>query len=114
MQSMPQVRVGFPNDFRPQPVRLPDAVTLAIRSSREIVAFFRDHPDVANDFVTESLDKRWMPSTFIEHLGKTYRVGWFTAECKVECEAIFDNLADAATDYLLFSLGKARCTPKIA
>jgi hypothetical protein len=77
----------------------------------EIAAFFRDHPKAAHDLMMESGDKRWTPSTFIESRGKKYRVGWLSSECQFECEAAFDNLADAATDYLLFSMGKSRWTP---
>jgi hypothetical protein len=39
-------------------------------------------------------------------------VGWFTRDAKYQCVQEFSTLADAATDYLLFSLGKGRWTPQ--
>ena len=41
----------------------------------------------------------------------SFKVGWFTRDAQCECVKEFENLADAATDYLLFSLGKGRWTP---
>jgi len=102
---------GFPKDFRPQRVRLANATTLAELPPIAIVNYFRDNPSAARELLLESGDKRFTPSTFIEGRGKTYRVGWLSSEIKFECEASFQNLADAATDYLLFSLGKSRWLP---
>jgi hypothetical protein len=50
--------------------------------------------------------------TFISENGDgSFRVGWFTRDAKYDSIKEFQNLADAATDYLLFSLGKGRWTP---
>lgn len=61
--------------------------------------------------LNESYDKRFTPSSFIEKQGKVFRVGWFTNDAKYRCVQEFSNLADAATDYLLFSPGKGCWTP---
>ncbi len=37
-----------------------------------------------------------------------FSFGWFSRKKGYQCERRFSNLADAATDYLLFSLGKGR------
>jgi hypothetical protein len=60
----------------------------------------RDHPETAEALLHESQDKRFTPSTFVTETGKGFEVGWFTENAEYEC--------DAATDYLLFSLGKGR------
>lgn len=61
--------------------------------------------------ISESYDKRFTPSSFIMENSGGFRVGWFTRNAKYECVREFTDLADAATDYLLFSLGKGRWTP---
>ncbi len=73
-----------------------------------IAAYFREHPAVANDLLSESYDKRYVPSTFIAEEGNGFRVGWYSHG--YSSVQHFSNLADAATDYLLFSLGKGRWT----
>lgn len=108
---MTAIPPGFPKDFRPQRIRLANATSLAELPPAEIVIYFRNNPNAARDLLLESGDKRFTPSTFIEGRGKTYRVGWLSSAIKFECEASFQNLADAATDYLLFSLGKSRWLP---
>ena len=102
---------GFPKRFRRQSIDMAGAKRLAELPPAEIAAYFRSHPHAAEQLFNESGDKRVSPSTFIEDYSSGYRVGWLSADCNYECEAQFDNLADAATDYLLFSLGKARWTP---
>lgn len=62
-------------------------------------------------WLNESYDKRYTPSTFIEEKGNCFRVGWFTKKATYHCVQEFSTLAEAATDYLLFSLGKGRWTP---
>jgi len=60
----------------------------------------------------ESYDKRFSPSSFIVEEGVgLFRVGWYSTDLGYECVKDFSSLADAATDYLLFSLGKGRWTP---
>src|SRR4051812_46838695 len=75
----------------------------------EIAKYFRKHPEVATALLRESYDKRFAPSTFIEERNGGLRVGWLTTQAT--CVREFSNLPDAATDYLLFSLGKGRWIP---
>jgi hypothetical protein len=74
----------------------------------DIAVYFRDHPETAKDLLHESYDKRCTPSTFLEEEGDGFRVGWFSSKLERTCVKDFSNLAGAATDYLLFSLGKGR------
>ena len=60
--------------------------------------------------LSESYDKRYSPSTFIMEQGDGFLVGWVSSRAGHLAERQFSNLADAATDYLLFSLGKGRWT----
>ena len=103
---------GFPKGFRVQRIGVTSAVNISHLPGTEIASYFRDHPGIARGLVIESQDKRYTPSTFIsENTDGSFRVGWFTRDAKYECVKQFANLADAATDYLLFSLGKSRWTP---
>ena len=74
--------------------------------SAEIAAYFRSHRPIAEALLPESYDKRYSPSTFIQEAGGGFNVGWYDKGHK--CVQLHSNLADAATDYLLFSLGKGR------
>jgi hypothetical protein len=65
----------------------------------------------AKDLLRESSDKRFTPSSFIIEESDGFRVGWFSSRLERKCVKQFRSLADAATDYLLFSLGKGRWTP---
>jgi len=87
------------------------AKDLASRSPSEIFLYFCDHPDIARLLLHESYDKRCTPSTFIEETGSGFKVGWLSRKLERECEREFSTLADAATDYLWFSLGKGRWRP---
>jgi hypothetical protein len=101
----------FPEEFTIQRVRLPAAKSLADLQPAHIAAYFRDHPEQANDLLYESYDKRFTPSSFIAEEGHIYQVGWYSKRAGYMCVRQFSNLADAATDYLLFSLGKCRWHP---
>ncbi|MBZ5720136.1 MAG: hypothetical protein LAO03_07120 [Acidobacteriia bacterium] len=79
--------------------------------SSEIVRYLREHPETARALLGESYDKRFTPSSFIVEEAEGFMVGWFTRNAKRECVQEFSDLPDAATDYLLFSLGKGRWTP---
>jgi hypothetical protein len=48
----------------------------------------------------------------MEEEGDGFRVGWFSSKLGRECGKDYSNLADEATDYLLFSLGKGRWAPE--
>lgn len=101
---------GFPPDFTVQRIETVGAKPLSNLTAPEIAAYLRQNPSVANDLLLESYDKRFTPSTFIAEQGDEYRVGWFSRR-GYECERRFATLIDAATDYVLFSLGKGRWTP---
>jgi hypothetical protein len=77
----------------------------------DIAKYFRQHPEIARALLNESCDKRFTPSTFIAEQGPATRGGWFTRDAKYQCVPQFSDLADAATDYLVFSLGKGRRNP---
>jgi len=67
---------------------------------------------IAKLLLYESYDKRFTPSTFIKEDGKGFSVGWYSRKLEYECVREFSSLADAATDYLIFSRGKSRWTPE--
>ena len=100
----------FPEEFSVQRVRV-SAEGLAGLPPADIATYFRDHPREAKDLLNESYDKRFTPSSFIAEEGGGFRVGWFFPRFEYKCVRKFSNLADAATDYLLFSLGKGRWNP---
>jgi hypothetical protein len=107
-----QIEDGFPDGFRVQSIGIESAVAISNLSGAEVARYLREHPATAAALLGESYDKRYTPSTFISENGDgSFRVGWFTRDAKYECVREFENLADAATDYLLFSLGKSRWTP---
>jgi hypothetical protein len=88
------------------------AVAVSSLPGAEIARHFREHHETAKAPRGESYDKRYTPSTFIsENRDGSFRVGWITRGAQYECVREFENLAEAATDYLLFSLGKCRWTP---
>jgi hypothetical protein len=103
------IRDGFPEDFRVQRIGVAAAKSLANLPPPDIARYFRGHPDVANDLVMECFDKRYTPSTFITD---DFTVGWISrSPLESKCVRRFTNMADAATDYLLFSLGQGRWNP---
>ena len=73
--------------------------------------YFRNNPQTAKALLDESYDKRYSPSTFLTEAGDGFAVGWFARRAGRQCVRQFSDLAEAATDYLLFSLGKGRWTP---
>jgi hypothetical protein len=101
---------GFPKDFRVQRIGIADAPYLIELVPGRIAAYFRGNPGTADTLLSESSDKRYSPSTFITEQGDGYLVGWFSSRGGYSAQRRFSNLADAATDYLLFSLGKGRWT----
>jgi hypothetical protein len=102
---------GFPNGFKLQRIGISAAMAISELPASEIAKYFHDHPEIAEALLGESCDKRFTPSSFIEERGNGFRVGWFTRNAKYESVQEFSTLADAATDYLLFSLGKGRWRP---
>jgi hypothetical protein len=96
----------FPEGFRIQRIGVAAAIAVVELSPTEIAMYFRKNPEVANDLLHESYDKRYGPSSFIKEESYGFSVGWYSSGYM--CVRQFSNLADAATDYLLFSLGKGR------
>jgi hypothetical protein len=102
---------GFPPGFRAQHIGIDSATAISNLPAAEIALYLREHRATALALLSESYDKRYTPSTFIaENQDGSFSVGWFARETRYQCVREFDNLADAATDYLLFSLGKSRWT----
>jgi hypothetical protein len=105
-------RDGFPKRFRVQSIGVKAAKAVSHLPAAEIARYFREHPETAKALLVESSDKRFTPSSFIADEGSgIFRVGWYSRDKGYECVRDFSNLADAATDYLLFSLGKSRWMP---
>ena len=102
---------GFPKGFKVQRIGISAAMAISELPASEIAKYFHDHPEIAGALLGESYDKRFTPSSFIEEKGNGFRVGWFTRDAKYQSVQEFSTLADAATDYLLFSLGKGRWPP---
>ncbi|MGO4213165.1 hypothetical protein AB4043_20395 [Terriglobus sp. YAF25] len=98
----------YPDDFHTRNIRLESALAIADLPPADIAAYLRRHPDVANDLLLESCDKRFSPSSFITENDYGFTVGWYSLGAGYQCTRQFSELADAATDYLLFSLGKGR------
>jgi hypothetical protein len=101
---------GFPEGFKVQRIGISAAIEVSALPAADIAKYFREHPEICRALLGESYDKRFTPSSFIQERGNGFRVGWFTRDAKYECVQEFFALADAATDYLLFSLGKGRWT----
>jgi hypothetical protein len=104
-------RDQFPPGFRAQHIRVAPAVAVCQLPPPEIAQYFRDNIDVAQALLTESYDKRYEPSSFISEETGGFSVGWYSRQSGSQCVKRFSDLADAATDYLLFSLGRGRWTP---
>ncbi len=102
---------GFPDGFRAQRIGIDAALAIADLQPKDIATHFRKFPEIAKDLLYESYDKRYSPSTFIQEEAGGFSVGWVPRDAGLQCVRRFSNLSDAATDYLLFSLGKGRWTP---
>jgi len=103
---------GFPKGFRVQYIGIAAAKNVVNLPAAEIANYFRNYPKIAKDLLNESYDKRYSPSTFIKEDGDGFSVGWYSTKLGYECVREFPNLAEAATDYLLFSRGKRRWKPE--
>ncbi len=99
---------GFPEGFKVQRISIAAAKAISELPANDIAKYLRQHPEIAGALLGESCDKRFSPSSFIVETGDGFAVGWFSNKDKYQCVQEFSNLADAATDYLLFSLGKGR------
>jgi hypothetical protein len=101
----------FPEGFEVQYIGVAAARDVIDLPPGEIATYFREHPNIAHDLLHESCDKRYTPSTYITEEGSGFTVGWLSSRIENKAIRRFSNLADAATDYLLFSLGKGRWKP---
>jgi hypothetical protein len=104
-------REGFPAEFTIQKIGSVAAKAVSHLTAPEMAAYFRQNPSLGKELLTESHDKRVSPSTFLTEEVDGYTVGWFSRHTGYQYEKRFSNLADAAADYVLFSLGKGRWTP---
>jgi hypothetical protein len=104
-------RDGFPERFKVQRIVSSSAVAISGLPAPEIARYIRANPGTARQLLQECCDKRSTATTFITEIGGGFRVGWITRAAEHECVKEFSDLADAATDYLLFSLGKSRWVP---
>jgi len=110
MRQRPDARSSdeFPKGFRVQRIKVAAAIAVADLPPADIAVYFRNSPEAAKDLLQESYDKRYSPASFIMEESDGFSVGWYSPRLGLECVRRFSNLADAATDYLLFSLGKGR------
>jgi hypothetical protein len=97
---------GFPPEFRLQQIGVRGAMEAVDLAPADVAAYFQSHKETAQALLSESYDKRYSPSTFIQEEVDGYSVGWYSNG--YECVQSHSNLADAAADYLLFSRGKGR------
>ena len=74
-------------------------------TSAQLLEYFMQNPEICQRLFNDSGDKRYTPSTFItvnKH-GK-YFVGMLDRNAQEHDVESFDTLAEAVTDYVLFSL----------
>ena len=100
----------FSAGFKIQRIGVSAASEVSELPPADIAKYFQEHPDIAEALLGESYDKRFSPSTFISERGDEFDVGWFSRDEGYQAVQTFSSLADAATDYLLFSLGNGRWT----
>jgi hypothetical protein len=77
-------------------------------TNRDLLNHLRTNGQDCDRLLSESYDKRFTPSTFIEESGTNYNVGLF--DKNREKVKTWDNIIDATADYLLLSwnLGRLR------
>ncbi|MGH7982965.1 MAG: hypothetical protein ACREFF_07440 [Candidatus Udaeobacter sp.] len=96
----------LPAGCEPATLGLEDLQLQAILPPSELVAYFLEHPDVGERLLSQSYDKRYTASTFIEEIDGGYQVGWFDHD-RMHVHR-FSELSEAAADYLLLSFGRGR------
>jgi hypothetical protein len=102
---------GFPDGFRRQSIGGFISEYVRDLPPIEVAEYLRTHPDTIQALIQECADKRYTPSTFLRKDRDGFSVGWFSRQLKYECVRHYSDLSDAATDYLLFSLGRGRWSP---
>jgi hypothetical protein len=97
---------GVPRGFTPSFLGLEHLAPMMEQlSAAELVATLgRDR--ALCDLVMGQSDKRYQPSTFIQEVDGTFRVGWYHDGC--QAVRTFARRDMALADYLLFSFGKGR------
>ncbi len=88
------------------PYHLPDYKHFFTFSNDELLAYLHQHPETCEKLQMHSENQRSSPNTFLQSQGDRYRVGWY--ESGVKDIQMFDNLEEAAADYVLFTLGFPR------
>lgn len=72
----------------------------------ELIAALANDARLCDQVMNQSGNKRYTPSTFIQEVGGTFRVGWF--DDGYRAVRTFSRREHAVADYLLFSFGKGR------
>jgi hypothetical protein len=67
----------------------------------DLLHYLQQRPALCEQILDFSYDKRYSPSTFMEEHEGSYRVGWY--EDGRQQMKTFDNIFEAATDFVLFS-----------
>src|SRR5262245_22214408 len=81
-------------------------------SSADLLSYLGRHSATCEKLLIHSYDQRGSPNTFMEeHRGK-YRVGRCDRDGKFSDVEEFDELEEAAADYVLFTLGLRRLRSK--
>lgn len=102
----------LPKGLSKQPIGDSQLVAIAQNSAFQLNAHLRANPAISESLLLESCDKRYSPSTFLSesvpgrHEG--FFVGWFSIKGGYAFVQDHENLYDAATDYVLLSLGLGR------
>lgn len=101
-----------PKGFSRQPICDEGLVAIASKSALSLNNRLRSSPGSPESLLLESYDKRYSPSTFLSESvpgrREGFYVGWFSLKGGYECVQEHERLYDAATDYVLFSLGLGR------
>ena len=76
----------------------------------QLLEHLKQHPDLCKNIILDCGDKRWSPDTYIEGEGRRYAVGYFDIKNIPNRSEVrfFDNIEEAVTDYVLFSLKMPR------
>jgi hypothetical protein len=102
------ISAEFPKGFTVQRIGVTAAMAISHLPAPEIAKYFREHPEIADALMGSRTTTIY---SLVFHRGKGQRLqGWFTRDANHEFVREFSRLADAATDHLLFSLGKGRWT----
>jgi hypothetical protein len=78
----------------------------------DLIDFYKKTPEICENILIVSSDKRYAPSTFIsQYKNDQYRVGWVTiGKEPISQIRVFASYPAAVADYVLFSWGYPRLT----